>query len=107
VINKKIEFHNYKDKDSNDYLFVVFMPTEHFHTRFSVRIVGGLELQLGNSQLLKELSNDSHEVTQSEIVVCDQTLHLVELSQVGSIQTLITEHAVNTEIFLGTELLLL
>lgn len=48
-----------------------------------------------------------HEVAKCEVVVSDHALNLVKLRQVGGIQGLVPEDAINGEVFDGRELLLL
>lgn len=49
---------------------------------------------------------DAHEVSQRKPVVSHHTLYLVELGQMGGVQGLVPEHAVDGEILDGGELLL-
>lgn len=49
---------------------------------------------------------DPHEVSQREPIICDNTLYLMELCEVGGVQGLVSENAVNGEILDRTELLL-
>ena len=80
------------------------MVREDLHRRLCVRVRGGLEAQLLNAELPEELIEDSDEVTETEIPVGDDSLNLVELSQVGGVQRLIAEHAVDGEVLGGLEL---
>lgn len=50
---------------------------------------------------------DTHEVPQRESIICNNTLYLMELSKVGGIQSLISEHPVNREILDRTEFFLI
>ena len=58
------------------------------------------------TQFFEEFMQDSYEISQCQVVIGHDTFNLVEFSQVGCIQTLITKHSVNREILSGTELLL-
>lgn len=49
----------------------------------------------------------SHEVSQSEIIVCNRTLNLMELCQVSGVQALVTEDSVDGEVLDWMKLLLL
>ena len=49
----------------------------------------------------------SHEVSESEVVVCHHPLDLVKLRQVGGVQGLVAEHSIDGEVLDGSEGLLL
>jgi hypothetical protein len=45
-------------------------------------------------------------MAQTNISVCNEALNLMELSKMGGVQGLITENAINREVFHGLEALL-
>ena len=79
-------------------LFQARMEAEDFQRRLSVRVVGRLEAQLVHAQLFEELAQGSHQVAQGEPPVGDEALDLVELRQMGCVQRLVSEHAVDAEV---------
>ena len=83
------------------------MVTKDFERWLGVRVVSWLELQVGYTDLLEEDLDDSHQMSQTNILVGDQTFALVELGQVSSIQSLVSEDSVDGEVFDWLELLLL
>lgn len=46
----------------------------------------------------EELLNDSHEISERQVVVSHETLNLVKLSQVSGVEVLVTKHTVNREV---------
>lgn len=54
----------------------------------------------------EELVKDAHEISESEAVVGDHALDLMELGQMGGIQGFVSEHPVDGEILDWRELLL-
>lgn len=54
----------------------------------------------------EELVKDAHEISESEAVVGDHALDLMELGQMGGIQGFVSEHPVDGEILDRRELLL-
>lgn len=54
----------------------------------------------------EELVKDAHEISESEAVVGDHALDLVELCQMGGVQGFVSEHPVDGEILDRRELLL-
>lgn len=101
------------------------MVTEHFHTRFSVRVVCRLEAKTFDTyvkvticvnisqdlcvltHLREKFVQHSHQVSQSQIIVCNRALYLMKLSQMCGIKCLVTKDTINGEVFHGLELLLL
>ena len=74
------------------------MVAENLHTRLGVRVVSRLETQLVDAHLGEEDLHEANQTTESQTEVGDDTLDLVELSQVGSVDCLITEDTVDTEV---------
>lgn len=62
--------------------------------------------RLGFTEFGEELVEDAHEITESEAVVGNHALDLVELGQMGGVQGFVSEHPVNGEILDRRELLL-
>ena len=83
------------------------MVTKYLETGLGVWIESGLVLQLGDTDFLVKLLHDTQQVAQTDVSVSDNTLDLVELSQVCRIQSLISEDSINREVLHGFELLLL
>lgn len=54
----------------------------------------------------EELVKDAHEIPESEAVVGNHALDLMELGQVGGIQGFVSEHPVDGEVLDWSELLL-
>ena len=79
---------------------------EDLHARFGVGVVGGLELEVLDAELLEECVQRAHEVGQREPEVCDHPLDLMELGQVRRVQRLVAEHTVDREVLYGLEWLL-
>lgn len=71
------------------------MESEDFKTWLRVWIVSWLILQLSNANFGEEGVHDTEEMTEANSAIDDDTLNLVELSQMGSIQSFIPEHSVN------------
>jgi hypothetical protein len=63
--------------------------------------------QARRTPLLEELGDDSNEISKREVIVGHQSFNLMELGQVGGIQSLISEHSIDGEVLLGRERLLL
>mmetsp|Transcript_7485 Transcript_7485/g.15111 ORF Transcript_7485/g.15111 Transcript_7485/m.15111 type:complete len:209 (+) Transcript_7485:347-973(+) len=79
------------------------MIAEDLHRRFGVRVVCGFEAQLGNADLLEESANSAYQVTECKVAISHKTFHLVKLTKVRGIHGLVTEHAVDREVFHGSE----
>lgn len=52
------------------------MEAKHLHTRLGVRVIGGLEFELGDTNLLEEGTDHTNEIPQRQVTVRYQTLHL-------------------------------
>jgi hypothetical protein len=63
--------------------------------------------QARRTPLLEELGDDSDEIGKREVIVGHQSFDLMELSQVGGVQSLISEHSIDGKVLLGRERLLL
>lgn len=82
------------------------MEGEDLHAWLSVRVVSWLELELGHTEFLEELVEDADEIAQGQVAVSYDSLDLMELGQMGCVQSLITEYFVNREVFGRFELFL-
>lgn len=81
-------------------LLEALVVREDLHGWLGVRVGGGLEFQLFDPQLLEEFVEHPDEVAQAEVPVGDDALDLVELCQVGGVQRLVAEDAVDGEVLL-------
>lgn len=79
--------------------------TEDFHGGFSVGIEGRLDFDILDADPVVESSQDPDEVGKTKIVVNDEALRLMELRQMGAIQSLIPEDAVDREELSRSELI--
>lgn len=79
------------------------VPGEDLHGRLGVRVVGGLEAEVGVAGPCEELLHKADEVAEGDVVVGDDALDLVELCQVGGVGGLVTEDAVDGEHLCGLE----
>ena len=79
------------------------MVTEYLHAGFRVGVVGRLEAQFRDAQLLEERVNDAFQIAQRQIPVGDQTFDLMELGQMRGVQRFVSEHTVDGEQFGGSE----
>ena len=83
------------------------MVTKNLKGWLGVRVVSWFELQVRNTNLLEEDSDDSHQMSQADVPIGDETFALVELGEVSRIQRLIPEDTVNGEVLDRLELFLL
>ena len=83
------------------------MVGEDLERGFSVGVVCGLEFQLLDTNFGKEGLHDAKKMAKTDVTVTDNTLNLVELSQVSGIEGLVSEDSVNGEVLHGLEFLLL
>ena len=74
------------------------MVAEDLHGRLGVRVVGGLEAQVGNAHVAEEVLKETLEATKSEAKVGNDTFNLVELGQVSSIDSFVTEDTIDGEV---------
>lgn len=74
------------------------MKAEDFHAGLGVWVVGWFEAELLESEAVKEGSDDGLEVPQTESIVGDDSLHLVELGEMSGVQGLVAENSVDTEV---------
>jgi hypothetical protein len=81
------------------------MVTIDFHRWLGVRVVGRLEPDLFDTDLLVELRDDSDEVRQAEVTVDHEALDLVEFGEVGQVQGLVAEHPIDREELPRSEIL--
>ena len=71
------------------------MESEDLETRLSVRVVSRLVLNLSDTNLRVECLHDTKEMAQTNIPISYETFNLMEFSEMGGIQSLITEDSVN------------
>lgn len=83
------------------------MEAENFERWLSVWVVGWLILQFLDANLLEEFLHDTEEVVKTDSLVYNDTLNLMELSQMSGVECLVSEHAINREVLHWLELLLL
>ena len=83
------------------------MESEDLQTGLRVRVVGGLVAELLDADFGEEGFHEAKQVVQTNATIDDDTLNLMELSQMGRIQSLVTEDTVDGEVLHWLELLLL
>lgn len=83
------------------------MVAEDLERRLSVRVVSGLVLKVLDSDFRKEGLHDSEQVSETDALVDDDAFYLMELSEMGRVQSLVPEYSVDREVLHGLELLLL
>jgi len=71
------------------------MIAEYLHARLRVRIIGRLEAHLRHTVFLEELFYVAHEMAEIQMIVCDQSLDLVELCEMSGVQRLVTKHTID------------
>lgn len=81
--------------------------TEDFHGRLGVRIVGRLQPDLLDSNLLVEFGKDADEVVQAQVSVDHKTLDLMEFCEVSVVEGLVAEDSIDREELSWSEWLLL
>ena len=74
------------------------MEAENLHGRLSVGVIGWLEAQVLQTHLAEEVLEEAHEATERQTKVGDNALDLVELGQMGSVDSLVTEDTVDGEV---------
>lgn len=74
------------------------MEAENLHARLRVGIVRGLEAQLVDAHLGEEDLHEADEPAEGEAEVGDDALDLVELGQMGGVDGLVAEDAVDGEV---------
>ena len=77
-------------------LLEVGVVSEDLHGGFCVGVEGWFKPELGDSNFLEESLDGSDEVAETEVVVRDETLDLVELAKVGCVHALVPEDSVDT-----------
>ena len=80
---------------------------ENLHAGLRVRVVRGLEREVGHAEAREELVDRGDEVAERQVVVGDDALDLVELGQVRRVERLVTDHTVNRKVLGRLKLLLL
>jgi hypothetical protein len=83
------------------------MISEHFKRRLCIRVVCWLEFQICYTDFLIECFNNSLKIREAYIPVSNETLALMELSQMSLIERLIPENSINGEVFNRLEFFLL
>jgi hypothetical protein len=79
--------------------------TEDFHGGLSVRIESRLDFDVLDANPVVEGRQDANEVGKAKVIVDDEALHLMELRQMGAIQRLIPEDAIDREELSWSELI--
>ena len=90
-----------------DPLLELWVEAEDFETGLGVWVVGGLVAELLDADFGEEDLHQAEQVVQANATVHHDTLDLVELSQMGSVQCLVTEDTIDGEVLHWFELLLL
>mmetsp|Transcript_31894 Transcript_31894/g.52616 ORF Transcript_31894/g.52616 Transcript_31894/m.52616 type:complete len:266 (-) Transcript_31894:602-1399(-) len=83
------------------------MVAKDFHTRFRVGVKGRFETQLRDTNLFEKGFNGTNQITQTQIVIGHQTLHLMEFTQMRGIHRFIAKDPVNGKVFGGLKATLL
>ena len=94
MVNKLIKIFKVKDLKQLVIVFLVFS------------ITGSLSVVLGEP-ILEFFFDQTHQVAQTDASISDHTLALMELSEMSSIQSLISKDPIDGEIFDGLEFFLL
>jgi hypothetical protein len=79
--------------------------TEDFHRGFSVGIESWLHFDVLDADPVVKGSQDAYEVGKTKIIVNNEALHLMELRQMGAVQSLIPEDAIDREELSQSELI--
>ncbi len=74
------------------------MEAENLHTRLRVRVVGRLEAQPMNAHFGEKHFHEADEAAEGKAEVGDDALDLVELGQMGGVDRLVAEDAVDGEV---------
>lgn len=74
------------------------MKAEDLHARLRVRVIGRLEAQPMDAHLGEEDFHEADEAAEGKTKVGDDALDLVELRQMGGVDRLVAEDAVNGEV---------
>lgn len=90
-----------------DPLLEVRMIAEDLERGLGVRVVGRLELDIGDTNLIEEDLDNTYQVTEANILVGNETFALMELSKMSGIKSLVTEDTIDREMLDRLELLLL
>lgn len=86
-----------------DPLLKTRVPRENFHTWLGIRVESRLEFDVGHTHLLEEDLHESNQITQSQVLVRDDSLDLVELGQMSGIDGFVTVNTIDREEFGGLE----
>lgn len=84
-----------------DQFVQALVVAEDFHAGLGVGVVGALELEIGDTHLAKEDFHELHQTAERQAVVGNDTLDLVELCQMRSVDRLVAEHTVDGEVARG------
>ncbi len=79
------------------------MVPKDLHRRFRVRVECRFETKLGDTNLFEKGFDGTDEVTEGEVVVCDEALYLMKFAQMRGVHGFVTEHAVDGEVTCGFE----
>ncbi len=75
----------------------------YLHGGLRVGVVGRLEAQRGDADLVEEGLEEGDKVPECEVVVGDEELYLVELGEVRGVHRLVSEHAVDGKVLFRGE----
>ena len=81
-----------------DKLVEALVERENLERRLGIWVICWLETQIVDTHLVEEDSHELHKSSQSQIIIRNNTLDLVELSQMCRIHSLVSENTVNGEI---------
>ena len=84
-----------------DPLIQSLMEAEDLHARFRIGIVSGLEAQVADTHFREEDLHEADEAAQSQAVIGNDAFDLVELGEVGGVDGLVAEDAVDGEVARG------
>ena len=74
------------------------MISEDLHTGLRVRVEGRLETQLRDPDLVEEGFDRSDEIPEAQIVIGNQSLHLMEFAQVRRVHGFVPEDAIDGKV---------
>ena len=81
-----------------DPLVQSFVEAEDLHTRFRIRVIGGLEAQVVDAHFREEDFHEADESAQGQAVIRNDSFDLVEFGEVRGVDALVAEDAVYGEV---------
>lgn len=84
-----------------DPLGEALVEAKDLHRGLGVGVVGGLEAQVEDAEFCEKGLEEGHEAAEGQVVVCDDALDLVELCEMGGVDGLVAEDAVDGEVAAG------